>query len=72
MSENGKGSNTAKRTNFKLFNERFDLIDWGKKDETAVQELPKDIQDQIDSIKQSIEEQDAILRQAHGKDEAGE
>ena len=45
MSDNGKGSNTAKRTNFKKFNEGWDKIDWGKKEEPqkSIEEMLQDV-----------------------------
>ena len=43
---NGKGSNTAKRTNFKKFNEGWDKIDWGNKETKS--EIPKKIEENID------------------------
>lgn len=43
MSDNGKGSNTAKRTNFKKFNDGWDKLDWGNnkkpEPEKSIEEL---------------------------------
>ena len=71
MSENGKGSNTAKRTNFKKYKENFDQIDWGN-GRKVPPVLPVDIQERIDDIKQSIEDYDTVLRERNEKDDAGE
>lgn len=71
MSQNGKGSNTAKRTNFKLFNQNFDNIDWGNKESTTAPTLPPDVQERIDDVKHSIENYESVLREREGNDETG-
>jgi hypothetical protein len=55
---NGKGSNTAKRTNFKKFNEGWDKIDWGNKEtksdsSKSVEELMKDAKDKLEQVKEN-------------------
>ena len=56
MSDNGKGSNTAKRTNFKKFNEGWDKIDWSKKEtppepSKSVEELVKEVKDKLEKLR---------------------
>lgn len=58
---NGKGSSTAKRTNFKKFNEGWDNIDWGRKEEPpqpskSVEEMVKEVKDKLDELTRTSQE----------------
>ena len=70
MSDNGKGSNTAKRTNFKKFNEGWDKIDWGKKEEPqkSIEEMLQDVKY---VLKQRVKENEYIQCEESGSNAIG-
>lgn len=56
---NGKGSNTAKRTNFKKFNEGWDKINWNDDkpttSEKSIGEKTIDLQKDINELKHILD-----------------